>query len=825
MNQSSAYPFDHHHEVALDLSLSKIDKVADEVLRGRAELVDSQKKNVDCLKSGGKSGITMEFGKVVLVSEPDAAGLVIRLEQSRRIAEAEPGHGVERGDRVLEPACSEFELILAKVMDTPELKSLLENPLPTMLWTPATHRLIPDRLAPLSSELRLPAHDHERSGHRHPGEHSASARPDDGEIMRRNLESRPEQRDHGLEVRRALTVGNDSAAGASTVERLAATVAPKENGQPPEESIGDNSNDKPKWEKRPELSHNLERPARDEEISREDLGEDRRSWAQLPKLRRTLEHPGKMEEIARDQQTRFVVNLANAFQLYRENDELAGDAALGRAISELVRPCPISDSGISIQLLRVATIGGLLAEYSQHAAGGPCDSVGQVDITHSQTTELGRESRYQAMSLDRTAEMNMLAERAVGSSMRLVAEAQGDQITPEAISSLTLGLVQAMRAAIAEQAAGVAQTTIESLAQATAKEERAELLAKQIKQHLSEAIEHESRQTLQTTISAMALSVAQDNSAQGNPLPGKGALSSECLSGEKAGHRNGGRNSELQFMGGSGFLGRCTEPPQANKAADGTVKKWDKRRSVKSEEVSRNASPGVLRETKKRSIKKTADRRRPELTGNRASRLESGGAVVPEQMSPSESRDPGRALTITIMSRAAEGVSRLGELLVGALTNSGSLVRLISGCSALTSRESRPSATNIFNITLDTIGAGETVLVVLASDQNEARELQAHIARLMEDRPGAVPSGGQSVRANSHEQASPILPLVTPHTPLAVAENHDALPEDNRSLRSLVASRSGVAGSPASGLKSVWDTVAAGCKQVLYSLMSSSSQR
>ena len=49
-------------------ALSGLEKIVDEVIENRRGLIDGQKRKSGYLKSGEKSGITRQFGKVELVS-------------------------------------------------------------------------------------------------------------------------------------------------------------------------------------------------------------------------------------------------------------------------------------------------------------------------------------------------------------------------------------------------------------------------------------------------------------------------------------------------------------------------------------------------------------------------------------------------------------------------------------------------------------------------------------------------------------------------------------------------------------------------------------
>jgi len=159
MSQTSSYPYDHPHEDSSNHPLSGIGSLVEEVGRWRSELVRRPKKTADNPRTRRKKGTTRELGKIVTNANLEPTSTVVELEPFRMAREAEAGPGIKGGQEALDPKCIALGEILTEVINSPELKSLLENPLPTMLWTPPTHHLIPDRMANFGARFRKVA-DH-----------------------------------------------------------------------------------------------------------------------------------------------------------------------------------------------------------------------------------------------------------------------------------------------------------------------------------------------------------------------------------------------------------------------------------------------------------------------------------------------------------------------------------------------------------------------------------------------------------------------------------------------------------------------------------------
>lgn len=271
MKQNNASPSDDQHQSSRDLSLPRTGRAVSEIAAVRAELIHGHKMIEDSFVSGGRSGGTNDSSRPGHLKSSD---------------DAESGHYRERGQKVLELVTNEFGEALAKIMNLPELQTLLDNPPSTMLWTPETDHLICKSSGNFVIRRRLPAQV--RYG---------AAADDFGE-----------SRDPGKQIE-------------------------------------DDCSDTRQRARRPELRPTLEQPGKLGAVSSENGKFDsHRLWTHRPKLRRTLENPAKLEDITAN---RLVVDSSRAESANSQSDRCGAredSCSIARLLKLYGRSGPIENN-------------------------------------------------------------------------------------------------------------------------------------------------------------------------------------------------------------------------------------------------------------------------------------------------------------------------------------------------------------------------------------------------------------------------------------------------------------------------------------------------
>ncbi len=815
MNPSHAESADDVVETSLDLPLFMTDKVVKEVHDGRPELVGNQKRHADVLKAGGKSGITRDFGKMAIDDPVARKGTTAGADVSRTAAASDEVCEAEaKSGESLPPDVAE---LLVRVLSSPEFESLLDQPVPTMLWTPETAGKVSDELSGACMSFRVadpelagsptaPQADRETLQPRessdaavpHPGDRSVAKRSDVVSQRHQSLLQDPgvDQTSWAkrLELRLLLErpgKPTDVPEKESSEEKSVWTARPRikrtlERPAILADLIEKETLEKQSWAKPPKLRGTLERPAVLEDIIQKEA--ERQSWAKRPKLRATLEHPGNLDDIMRDARALFLANLTAASTLYGRDDHTGGDAAVDKAIFQLVRPGGMTESGVAIAPIILATIDGILFEYGKSSAdAGEGSAPGDA----------ASERRPLSMNLAQFAQMNILAANAASASARLVAESGRALVKAEEMSNLTTGVLAMVKDAISNRANSIQHASIALLARAAARDDCTEQLVTLIKQNVREAIETESRQTLKQTI--RSVSGAQEQRIAGDRYAREGAL----VSGRQSAERSKDEQDELTGGGGSGggagSAAKHDDVVQAKDSSEADVRSFDQQKIGALPALDAAIVAAASAETKRRPQTKKDEVEIDPVVKKQVG-LEFGGSAAGEErlLVPG---DATGALTIRMLGRSGPDMAQLGELLASALSKRAFLARLTAACNALRSERESAARCTTFDITLDGFGTGETVLVVLAKDQVEALRLQAQMSPHMAEGHNLTATVEGAHHLCDGAATAPIDVVVTPNA-VAPAPHGPEQP----SLRSTQK-----ADHPEPG-DSAWDAFATGCK-------------
>src|SRR4029453_11865683 len=138
---------------------------------------------------------------------------------------------------------------------------------------------------------------------------------------------------------------------------------------------------------------------------------------------------------------------------------------------------------------------------------------------------------------------------------------------------------------------------------------------------------------------------------------------------------------------------------------------------------------------------------------------------------------------------------------------------LIAVCNALRS-ENRPAPdSTVFDISLDGLGSGETVLIVFAKDREAALKLQAQMSQQLSAETDAQKTEDEAPHLCEGSETLPIASLVAPR-PVAPAEPEPSTSDkDQQTPRNMEQDR-GAASLQSQSPKSAWDA----CKQAVSRL-------
>jgi hypothetical protein len=618
--------------------------------------------------------------------------------------------------------------LLVRVLSSPEFESLLDQPAPTMLWTPETAGSVSDKLAGrcLSFRLAEPAvvpapaeipavgvsepkpEKVDSGGKVSPGSPSSPApaeaptqqQPADGQDRPQHAFMRELGLDQTawtkrLELRLLLQQPgqSDSGVGREAGENKPDWLARPRFRRTLERPaiLGDitqkDAEEKPSWAKRPKLRGTLERPAVLEDLIQKEAAGDH-AWAKRPRLRQTLERPANIDDILRDARQMFIANLTAASKYYGRHDEAGGDSAVDKAIFELVRPGGVTESGVAVAPIILATLDGILFEYGR--ATGDTTVGGEGADGHA-SADAESEKRQVSMHLAQMAQMNILAANAANSSAKLVAEAGRALVKVEEMSSLTSSINDMVKDAISNRASSIQHSTIESMARAAAKENCTEPLVTLIKKNVREAIEIESKQTLKQTIKTMSVKSVEDQRAVG-PRPARGQMPTT----DKRFHdRDKDKKDEPVAAGSGGAAAERTESTRARESVGQGLESFEKYKAAGRPQSEIPAIAATAAETKPRPQKKKLESTETEPPAKKHGSLEVGGpATGSEHLVLVPQNVPG-AITIRMIGRSGQEMSRLGELLVAALSRRPLLARLIAACNVLRSEGRPPSDSTV----------------------------------------------------------------------------------------------------------------------------------
>src|SRR5262249_51394219 len=146
MNPSNSESSGDVREISLDLPLFMMDKVIEEVADGRAELTGSQRRKAESVRAGGRTGITRDFGKMVIDGASEGVGTTPGIEMEHAAVDSAHADAAE-GEKPAKTMPPDVAELLVRVLSSPEFESLLDQPVPTMLWTPETAGSVSDQLA------------------------------------------------------------------------------------------------------------------------------------------------------------------------------------------------------------------------------------------------------------------------------------------------------------------------------------------------------------------------------------------------------------------------------------------------------------------------------------------------------------------------------------------------------------------------------------------------------------------------------------------------------------------------------------------------------
>jgi len=772
-------------EPSFSTSLSGMEKIVDEVLESRQGMADCQKKKADLLNSSKHTGISRQFGKVELFSrecEGSAESPISDTAASRSahiqkipgreaVATTDSGVNPAPPDDAVKPVQGEGDQsstplpeFFSGILNSPELLHIPDRLLPTMLWTPETHRAIfkcSEELAKFTESAAGAACDHNAQVF----SRTSATRESDGMSVSSEAVPSPEKSDgvslspHVVELlersagepvanRSSETPDNMPVPGAafsrtSSVRETIAGPAALDTG----DQVRFPTSEEPVVAGNSGLG-DYEIKAADQRTSQTDLAGDERDLPSdyyhgdilssgRPKLRPTLERPGNLAEISAEIQDRFIKNISEASQHYSRLDFEQGDAAVGRAISTVALSAGMEPGAVAIRPLILASAGQIAFSQDQGSSGADAD---EEKVRYSQLVELGIERQPSAMAPDQLAYLSTLAERAAISAADRLLSGEGMYLVKtDATERLATDLEQVVRGAAESRLNGIGRADIELIANNTAREGCTEPLTRLITAGLNSAIENVAQQTLQ---SAMREDDARPHPALDTSTPAA-PPSAVMPVGEQ---EFAGRPSQVDKLAGDGLTATHFDFSVPNEA-QATSSRPDFFHPESTDKLgfpeempqdsARTASTGDAVSDCSTVASNSKDHDRLDGQVDRGWEgvipLPLGLGVrsvsVPHRMTAGF---PAQAQTFTLkmLTRSASGCSRIAELLLNALTHRGALRRLTESLKAFKSGNFDVRNGGM-TIKLDGFGKGETAFVVFAGDEREAAFLQEQLQSLL----------------------------------------------------------------------------------------------